>query len=112
MRKFLIGLFAVAALGAVFLGFWANRQALAVATDFGEVSNIGDYLSAVLKWVVPLIGGLAVLMLIYAGYIYMTSQGNPEALGRAKDIIIGVVTGILLLFLIEIILVKTIGISF
>lgn len=112
MRKTLVVLFAITSLVAVFLGFYANHRALAVATEFGEAANLGEYISKILDWIVPIVGSIAVLMLIYAGYIYMTSQGNPEALGRAKDIIMGVVVGIFLLFLMEIILVNTVGIKF
>ena len=79
-------------------------------TEFGPASNLSQYVNLIMTWVLPVIGGLAVLMLIYAGYIYMTSQGSPEAIGRAKDIIIGVVIGILLLFTIGIIL-GTLGIK-
>lgn len=88
-------------------------QALAYTTDLGQINGanaIGQYVNLVLKWVLPIVGGLAVLMLIYAGYLYMTSQGNPETVGQAKDIIVGVIVGILLLFLIGIIL-STIGLQ-
>lgn len=82
-----------------------------VATDCGCVSNIGEYVNNLLNWVLIAVGGLAVVMFIYAGYMYVTSQGNPEALTKAKDIIIGVITGIILLFVIKLILVNTIGIN-
>jgi hypothetical protein len=85
-------------------------KAFAYTTDIGDASNINQYVNLILKWVLPIVGGLAVLMLIYAGYLYMTSQGNPETVGQAKDIIVGVIVGILLLFLIGIIL-STIGIQ-
>jgi len=88
-------------------------KVLAYTTDIStqNVNNIYDYVNIIIKdWAIPIVGGLAVLMLIYAGYLYMTSQGNPEATGQAKDIIVGVIVGILLLFLIGIIL-STIGIQ-
>lgn len=73
-----------------------------VTTDVGQVTTITDYVAHLLgTFIVPILGGLALLMVIYAGYIYMTSQGNPEAISRAKDILIGVVVGILLIFLME-----------
>lgn len=81
-----------------------------VNTEFGLACNLSDYVNLLLKWALPVVGGLAVLMIIYAGYIYMTSQGNPEAVAKAKDIIIGVAVGILLLFLIGVIL-GTLGIT-
>lgn len=81
-----------------------------VVTEFGN-TDFGQYLSKILTWLVTIVASLATLMFIYAGYIYVTSQGNPEGVSQAKDIIIGVITGIVLLFLIEIILVKTVGIK-
>lgn len=85
-------------------------KAFAYTTDIGQASGIGQYVNLILQWAVPILGTIAILMTIYAGYTYMTSQGNPEAINRAKDIMIGVITGILLLFLIGIIL-STIGIK-
>jgi type IV secretory pathway VirB2 component (pilin) len=79
-------------------------SASAVDTEFGGANNVAEYLSLVLKWVVPMASGLAVLIIIYAGYKYMTSQGNQEAISEAKDLIIGVIVGILLLFSIKIII--------
>lgn len=83
---------------------------VAVVTEFGD-TDAGAYISKVLTWLVTIVSSLAALMFIYAGYIYVTSQGNPEGITQAKDIIIGVITGIVLLFLIEVILVKTVGIK-
>lgn len=79
-------------------------------TEFGN-TDFGTYISRILTWLVTVVASLAAMMFIYAGYIYVTSQGNPEGVTQAKDIIIGVITGILLLFLIEVILVKTVGIK-
>lgn len=111
MKKILIGLFAVISGGAVFFAFLSQQQALAVNTDLGSAENIGDYVNLLLDWIIPVVGGLAVLMLIYAGYIYITSQGNPDGVSKAKDIIVGVVVGTMLLFLIELILVRVVGTS-
>lgn len=86
-------------------------QGTAVQTDIGEFSNIGGYVSALFNtWAMPIITGLAVLMFIYAGYLYMTSQGNQEQISLAKEIIIGVIAGVLLLFTAWILLNNVIGI--
>lgn len=85
-------------------------QGTTVETDLpvGRVSSVTDYVNQVLAWAYPVIGSIAVLMIIYAGYLYMTSQGNSDKINLAKEIIIGVITGIGLLFLIGIIM-NTIG---
>lgn len=75
-----------------------------VDTDFGRSNNVAEYVNNILRWLVPSIVGIAVLMMIYAGYLYMTSQGNPDNINQAKEIIIGVVIGIMLLFAIRLIL--------
>lgn len=121
MMKFLKIFFAVAIWLTVFLSLMApvktsalsnsiTPRRVAVVTEFGD-TDFGQYMSKILTWLVTIVASLATLMFIYAGYIYITSQGNPEGITQAKDIIIGVITGIILLFLIEVILVKTVGIK-
>lgn len=75
-----------------------------VNTDFGPANNVTDYVGNIMAWVIPVIGTLAVLMIIFAGYIYMTSQGNPDRINTAKEILVGVIVGVALLFLIRLIL--------
>lgn len=106
------------ALKMIFLTLFFNIASIGVAnaqgvnTDFGTepVTNVTDYVNRIIGWSYIVIPGLAVIMIIYAGYIYMTSQGNPERVNLAKEIIIGVITGIALLFLIRIIL-STVGVQ-
>lgn len=80
------------------------KIAKAVGTDFGDVNTVGEYVNGILGWLMPIAGGLALLMVIYVGYLYMTSQGNPENINQAKEILIGVIVGIVLLFSITLIL--------
>lgn len=47
---------------------------------------------------------LAFLVLVYAGYRYITSLGNPEATKDAKDWAVSAITGIALLLLIPLIM--------
>jgi len=42
---------------------------------------------------------LAIIILIIAGYRYITSAGNPEALGEAKGLMTGAIVGLLVLVL-------------
>lgn len=43
-----------------------------------------------------LIGGVAVLFIIYSGYILLTSQGNPTEVGKAKSYLYYAIAGLLL----------------
>jgi len=81
-----------------------------IVTDFGRANNIGAFMKQVMPWAQGIIAGIAVLALIYAGYLYMTSQGEQENITTAKDIIMGVILGIILLFTARILLNNVIGI--
>ncbi|MEI6039955.1 MAG: hypothetical protein WCP93_01235 [Candidatus Berkelbacteria bacterium] len=81
-----------------------------VATDFGTVGNIGDYISQFFKWGLPILDGLAIAIFMYAGYLYMTSQGSQENITTAKDLMMGVVLGLLLLYTAQALLTNVIGI--
>ncbi len=67
-------------------------------------ANYQAYILAVFSFSLKLGVWLTTLMIIYAGYKYMTSQGNPSAVNEAKDIIVGSLTGFILLLLIYLVL--------
>lgn len=77
-----------------------------VAID-GKTSFTGgynEYISAVFSYSMKVGIVLTTLMIIYAGFKYMTSQGNPTALNEAKDIIVGSLSGFALLLLVYFVL--------
>lgn len=78
-------------------------------TEFGSVNNFGDFLKLLFDWAIPVTGSIAVIMFIYAGYLYMTSQGDTGKIGEAKEIIVGVIVGVMLLFTIGILMRNVIG---
>ncbi len=93
------------------IGLFGHAQAAAtVYTELGNFSTVGEYISALLAWANPIIGSLAIIMFIVAGYMYMTSQGNPDQIKHAKEIVMGVVLGLALLFLASL-LFNTIGVN-
>ncbi|MCL5407150.1 MAG: pilin [Patescibacteria group bacterium] len=79
-------------------------------TDLRNAGKVGDYITLLYKWVLPFAAGLAVLMIIYAGYLYITSQGNPDNIKQAKDYIIGALVGLALIILAGVILKSVIGV--
>lgn len=67
-------------------------------------SGYTDWIAAFYDFSTKLGAILTLLMLIFAGYKYMTSQGNPTAINEAKDILIGSLSGYALLLLVALIL--------
>jgi hypothetical protein len=45
----------------------------------------------------PLLGGLAVLFIVYAGIQYITARGNADQMKKSRQMIINVLLGIILL---------------
>lgn len=67
-------------------------------------AGFNSYVSAILKYSIRLGFALAVLMIIYSGIKYMTSQGNQTQINDAKEIIMGAIIGFAMLLLIDVIL--------
>ena len=65
----------------------------------GAAVDLQTYIGCIYNFAVYLATGLAIIMIIYGGYKYITSQGNPDALTEAKEIIVGAIVGLLVLAL-------------
>lgn len=81
-----------------------SDQIAVTSPDFGgPFTNIGQYVVAVLTKIIPLIIAGAVLVIVFAGFRYITSLGNPDAVSQARSLIEGAVLGIITLLLIGLI---------
>lgn len=76
-------------------------QVLAAETNNGNGEFFGptlnEYLQNFYIWSIGVAGLLAIVMLMYAGYGYATSEGNPEHINQSKEIIVGALSGLVLL---------------
>ncbi len=61
--------------------------------DITAAQNQGDLISAVLGVAVPVAIMALVGLSAYAGFLMLTSQGNPEKLAEAKEVISNALTG-------------------
>lgn len=62
--------------------------------DFCDVAST---FARIINWLVLVLSLIAVLMFVYAGYRLTASRGNPQELGKAKDILINVCIGFVLI---------------
>lgn len=60
-----------------------------------QVSTGGDRVTIILTIVFSVIGALSLLMLTIGGFRYVASQGDPQALSKAKGTIIYAIVGLL-----------------
>ncbi len=62
----------------------------------GETSPI-KIVATVINVILGLVGVLAVVLIIYAGFAWMTAAGNEEKIGKAKKVLTGAVIGLLII---------------
>ena len=94
----------------VFISHAAERDKL-TEQEVENAGSIGKLVTILYEWMIPLGTALAVLVIIYAGYLYATSQGNPDSVKTAKDLIIGALVGLALIILAGVILRNVIGVQ-
>ena len=62
-----------------------------------NIQNLGGLISRILTFIIPLSGIVLLFVLIWGGYDYMMSQGNPEKVKAAQGKISTGVIGFVLL---------------
>jgi hypothetical protein len=67
-------------------------------------TSFSDYLDAIMNEVLPFILFIALIMIVASGVQYMTSGFSPEAQKLAKQRIVGVLSGVIFLFLLQFVL--------
>lgn len=75
-----------------------------------NISNIQGLVTALFNVGLGISGGFAFMCIIYAAFILQTSQGNPERLKRARDLMTSCITG-LLLVIFSIFILRVIGVQ-
>ena len=53
----------------------------------------------ILKWAIGIAGGIAFLLIVYAGFTIMTSSGNPDRLKAGQELLTSAIEGLVLLIL-------------
>lgn len=89
-------------------GAKCGKDGVVTGTPGIKCSNTGnpiyDFLNFIVNWALNLIIGIAVLAIVITGIQYITSQGNPDAIKKAKSRLTNAVVGLILLSLTRVIL--------
>jgi hypothetical protein len=74
------------------------------------VRNSTEFVAFILRWALGVGGGISFLLIVYSGFLYMSSSGNSEKLVSAKESFTAGVSGLLLLifsvFILEFVIVR------
>lgn len=65
----------------------------------GDGPNIGDMLKSIYNIALPLGVVLAILLIMRAGYMFMTSQGDPQKVMAGKETLTSAIMGMLFVIL-------------
>ena len=76
-----------------------NEQLQPIADVYDSSGDIdeetfAETLAKIIKIVLGLLGIIFLILIIYAGFVWMTSSGNEEKVGRAKGIMIAAIIGV------------------
>lgn len=86
----------ISILGITLLPHAALAQLSAPTTPGGLSSkSLGDTLSNIINAVLALVGVVALGVILYGGFRWMTAAGNEDAVGEAKKIITAGVIGLI-----------------
>jgi hypothetical protein len=69
-----------------------------------------EFLSDILRWAVGIGGGIAFLLILYAGFMIMTASGNPERLKAGQELLTSAISGLILLIF-SVFILKFIGVD-
>ena len=110
MKKVATGLLTIAVLA---LPLIASAQ-VTVKTETGVTFGLGtaDLESTVVnivQWILGFLGLIAVIFILYGGFIWMTAGGNEEKVSKAKKIISAAVIGLIVVLLAWAIVIFVVG---
>lgn len=70
---------------------------LADTNKLAKAQSTKEILQTITKWLLSLVGTIAVISLLYGGYLYITSEGEEDKAEQAKNIILYSVIGIIVI---------------
>lgn len=74
---------------------------------------IGDtnaFIGFILRWAIGIGGGIAFLLILYAGFMIMSSSGNPERLKAGQELMTSAIAGIIMLIF-SVFILRVIGVD-
>ena len=99
-----VSLFGLAGLLILTFAPVAANAALNVAnTAGGDIGfsdrPLGEQITAIISWVLGFLALVAVIMIIYGGFVWLTAAGNEERIASAKKIISAAIIGLVIILL-------------
>ena len=88
---------------------WVNGQCTTFSTAVGDLAtDPGGFVKTIFAVLLSFSGGVALLLIIRAGYRLMTSQGKPESITQGRDQLVAAIVG-LVFIIFSFVILETIG---
>lgn len=105
LKKVILFSFLFILLSAFAIPFAANAQT-SIINPGTRAYTTGDYtLNDILlvvigasRWILGIVGSLALLMFIYGGFTFLISAGSSDKISQAKKILVAAVVGLIIVF--------------
>ena len=92
-------------------GAWDGTKCTSINTALGEIgTQPKTIITRIFSIILGLSGGIAFLTIVSGSYAIMTSQGNPEKVQAAKEIITSTIVGLVFVIL-SIVILEIIGVD-
>jgi len=75
-----------------------GSDSTAYATGNYSLNAILSIVIGASRWILGIVGSLALVMFIYGGFTFLISAGSSEKIGQARKIIIAAVIGLIIVF--------------
>lgn len=101
-KHFITGIFIVAMCAVFLLPNFALAQNLDLGMEYGNQLGLGDedprmIIVKIIRVFLGLLGLIAVLFIMYAGWLWMTSEGDEQKVRKAKDTLKSAVIGLVIM---------------
>jgi hypothetical protein len=84
----------------------------AINTAIGciPIGSTNEFIAFILRWAIGIGGGIAFLLILYAGFMIMSSSGNPERLKAGQELMTSAIAGLIMLIF-SVFILRVIGID-
>lgn len=87
-----------------------SDQAINTAIGCIPFGNMNEFTGFILRWAIGVGGGIAFLLIIYAGFMIMSSSGNPERLKAGQELMTSAIAGLIMLIF-SVFILRVIGVD-
>jgi hypothetical protein len=77
-------------------GMGAQEAAFREQAGYNTSATVGGIAARIIQAVLSLLGIIFLVLMVYAGYLWMTAQGNESQVEKAKDIIKAAIIGLII----------------